>query len=61
MESEKLLNVGDKVTIVHICQRSLKGEIHIEAVITKVGDATRIRVDSEFQKNQIVYIKDIKC
>ena len=56
------LAVGDEIVIIHHCPKALNSVIEIPAVITKVGDSQKrcIRADSEHQKNQLVYVKDIK-
>lgn len=52
---------GQIITIIHECPQSLSANIEIEAVIVAVGqDGLRLKVDTEFQKEQIVFIKNLK-
>jgi len=52
---------GQTITVVHECSQSMTATIEIEAVIVAVGpDGLRLKVDTEHQKNQIVFIKNVK-
>ena len=51
--------VGDKIHIEHLCSNSLE-VIRIDGIITKTGHPTKVRIDTENQKNIVVYISDLK-
>jgi len=56
---EENWQVGDKVFIEHFCSNSMD-TVKIHGTITKVGHPTKVRIDTELQKDIIVYITDLK-
>lgn len=59
MNQDQNWQVGDEIFIEHLCQRSMD-VIRIEGIITKIGHPAKVRIDTENQKNIVVYISDLK-